>query len=104
MEQHHMHLKDRDLVDSGGERIGTISDVIFDEATESDPKWLVVNPGLLKAEHFVPARGAIALDDGTIQVPYDIETVKSSLKAPSDHVVPSAAKAVLRDHYSLPPE
>jgi hypothetical protein len=56
---------------------------------------------LFRSEHFVPASGAVEIDAHTIRIAYDADTVRSSPKAPGDHIVPSAAKAVLRDHYGL---
>ena len=102
MGDHQALLKDREVLDRDGVRIGKVSDVLFDESSELSPSWLVVNPGAFRAEHFVPADGAVTTDEQTLRVPYDIDTVRSSPKAPSDHVVPSAAKVVLRDHYHLP--
>lgn len=101
MEGSQVQLKDREVVDSAGARVGKVSDVLFDDSSGFEPKWLVVNPGLFKAEHFVPAAGAV-VDETSVRVPYDIETVRASLKAPGDHIVSSAAKAALRDHYGLP--
>ena len=101
MEAHQVQLKDREVIDRHGEKIGKVSDVLYDESSELSPSWLIVNPGLFRAEHFVPADGAVTTDEQALRVPYDIDTVRSSPKVPSDHVIPSAAKAVLRDHYQL---
>ena len=92
-------LSDRTVVDPTGEKLGKVSDVLFDDI-EDNPSWLVVNPGLFKAEHYVPADGAYLDDDEHVVIPYDAETVLSSPKATSDHVVSTAARSVLRDHYA----
>ena len=92
-------FSDRVVVDSTGEKLGKVSDVLFDDI-EDNPSWLVVNPGLFKAEHYVPAEGAYLDDEDHVVIPYDADTVLSSPKATSDHVVSTAARAVLRDHYA----
>ena len=92
-------FSDRVVVDSTGEKLGKVSDVLFDDI-EDNPSWLVVNPGLFKAEHYVPAEGAYLDDEDHVVIPYDSGTVLSSPKATSDHVVSTAARAVLRDHYA----
>ncbi len=42
-----------DVQDEHGDTIGSVSDVLYDESTQN-PQWLVVNPGTLRADHFVP--------------------------------------------------
>jgi sporulation protein YlmC with PRC-barrel domain len=90
----------KDVIDPAGERIGKVTDVIFDSA-DLEPAWLVVNPGLFKAERYVPVKGASAQDDRRLTIPYDLETVQAGPKAARDHTMSSVTRSVLRDHYHL---
>lgn len=94
-------LTDRDVIDPAGEKVGKVTDVIFDEVELERPAWLVVNPGLFKAEHYVPAIGATPEGDDRVVIPYDLELVKTSPKATNDHAMTSVIRDVLRDHYRL---
>jgi sporulation protein YlmC with PRC-barrel domain len=94
------HLTDRTVVDPTGEKIGTVTDVVFD-SSDLEPTWLVVDPGRFKAAHYVPVVGAEATDDGAIRVPYASEVVRSSPKASSDHVVTESTRSELCDHYHI---
>lgn len=98
---HNEGLTDREVIDRAGEKVGKVTDVIFDEAELERPAWLVVNPGLLKAEHYVPAVGAVPEGDDRVVIPYDVDLVKSSPKATNDHTMTNVIREVLRDHYHL---
>lgn len=74
------------LVDEDGERIGDISDVIFG-ATSTTPEWLVVDPGMLRSERYVPASGSRRTARGDVVVPFRAHTVKSSPKADRRHIL-----------------
>ncbi len=54
------------VVDERGERVGQITDVLYDDpnadvigdpSISSQPTWVVVDPGLLRAAHYVPVAG-----------------------------------------------
>ena len=72
--------------DEHGATIGTISDVLYDEATQQ-PQWLVVNPGTLRADHFVPTDGAYTTEEGNLVVAFTQQMVKEAPKATGDHVI-----------------
>ncbi len=88
------------LVDEDGERIGDISDVIFG-ATSTTPEWLVVDPGMLRSERYVPASGSRRTARGDVVVPFRAHTVKSSPKADRRHILTRDTRDVLRRHYHL---
>lgn len=96
-----------DVVDERQNKIGTIIDVVYDDATDparagaaDEPTWLVVDPGLLQAAHYVPVAGSYRSDDGVVVVPWDKAWVKSAPKAKRDHVPSHDARTELRAHYS----
>lgn len=88
------------LQDEHGTPLGAVSDVIYEGAT-SEPTWLVVKPGLLRAEHYVPARGAYQTDDRRLVVPFTADQVKSAPKAKGDHVLNNEVRSLLAQHYHL---
>ena len=88
------------LIDEHGKAIGAVSDVIYETASDT-PTWLVVNPGLLRAEHYVPAQGAYRTADDAVVVPFPAEQVKAAPKAKRDHVLNNEVRSVLTQHYHL---
>jgi len=93
-------LGEREVVDPTGEKVGRVTDVLYDN-DGLDPTWLVVNPGLFRAEHFVPVDGALVEGDDQLVIPYDAETVKASPKARSDHMLTNPLRSVLEEHYQI---
>ena len=90
----------RVVIDSAGHKVGTVSDVVSDAAT-LQPRWLVVDTGLLRTSHYVPVTGAQHTSDGEIQVPFDKATVQHAVKAHGSHVLSSTEEIDLADHYGL---
>lgn len=88
------------LQDEHGTTLGAVSDVIYD-GTANEPTWLVVKPGLLRAEHYVPARGAYQTADRQVVVPFTADQVKSAPKAKGDHVLDNEVRTLLAKHYQL---
>ena len=65
------------LYDSGGSKIGEISDSLLEGAT-GQPAWLAVKTsGLGKKETLVPVHGASPSGDG-VRVPYDEAQIKDA--------------------------
>lgn len=93
-------LNERSVVDPTGEKVGRVTDVLYDK-DGLDPSWLVVNPGVFRAEHFVPVDGAVPEGDDVLVIPYDVDTVKSSPKARNDHMLTNPLREVLAEHYQL---
>ena len=86
--------------DEHGETLGSIADVVYDKATDQ-PQWLVVNPGTLRANHFVPANGAYTTEDGNLVVAFTKQMVKEAPKATDDHVIPHDVEHELREYYTV---
>lgn len=95
-------LRGHVVVDQKGDSVGKVTDVIYDgETAEDQPSWMVVDPGFLRAEHFVPVDGAYTTDDDRIVVPFDKRWIKAAPKAKSDHVLTAPRRNELQAHYKL---
>jgi hypothetical protein len=86
--------------DEHGETIGSISDVLYDETTQQ-PEWLVVKPGTLRAEHFVPSEGSYTTEEGTVVLAFTKQMVKEAPKATGDHVITHDIEQELREYYMV---
>jgi hypothetical protein len=87
------------VLDDHHQKVGTVSDVLYDERGE--PRWAVVNPGPLRAEHYVPVEGSYMTNEGAVVIPYGKEQVKAAHKANRDHVLDSSIERELIEHYEL---
>jgi len=85
--------------DEHGEAIGSVSDVLYDEATQQ-PQWLVVKAGKLRAEHFVPTDGSYTTEEGNLVVAFTKQMVKEAPKATGDHVISHDIDYELREYYA----
>ncbi|HUF98077.1 MAG TPA: PRC-barrel domain-containing protein [Ilumatobacter sp.] len=99
-----------EVIDERGERIGEITDVIYDDPTNEvigdplmapQPRWLVVDPGLLRAAHYVPVAGSYRAVDGAIVIPWDKDWIKSAPKARGDHLLSTVDLQDLAQHYAV---
>lgn len=89
------------VLDRQGEPIGTVKDVVFEEAAMT-PTWLVVKPGLFRAQHYVPAQNTYRTASSDVVVPYDADVVRNAPKAPAkEHVISHENRAALKRHYGL---
>jgi hypothetical protein len=86
--------------DEHGATIGSVTDVVYDDLTEQ-PQWLVVNPGTLRADHFVPVQGAYTTADGNLVVAVTKQLVKEAPKATEDHVITREVEEELREYYTV---
>ena len=93
-----------DVLDDQNQYVGKVTDVIYDENAgeiPTTPTWLVVDPGLLRTAHYVPAAGAYRTSEGAIVVPWDKEWIKSATKAQRDHLLTDEQREELRAHYAM---
>lgn len=90
----------RVVIDPDGHKVGTVSDVVSDAET-LEPRWLVVDTGLMRSSHYVPVRGAQHVPTGEILVPFDKTTVQHAVKAHGSHVLSPDEEIDLAEHYSL---
>jgi hypothetical protein len=97
--QPELSLTGHQVLDDHHQKVGTVSDVLYDERGE--PRWAVVNPGPMRAEHYVPVEGSYMTNDGSVVIPYGKEQVKTAAKASRDHVLDSTVERELMEHYEL---
>lgn len=88
------------VIDATGHKVGTVTDVVSDADT-LEPRWLVVDVGLLRTSHYMPVSGSRVGPDGEILVPFDKAKVQSALKAHGSHVLSQADEGDLYAHYGL---
>jgi uncharacterized protein (TIGR02271 family) len=88
------------VVDSDGDRIGTVEDIYLDQNTD-EPEWVVVKTGLIGSRvSFVPL--AEATQEGSdIRVPYDKDRVKGAPSMDPDGELSQAEEAELYSYYGL---
>lgn len=98
-DDHHATFTGRAVLDEHGMPLGTVTDVVYDARGES-PEYLVVDPGVLRAAHYVPVRGAYAAQDGEVIVPWDRHWFKLAPKADRDHVLGPVDRRTLEVHYA----
>ena len=87
------------VLDDHHHKVGTIIDVLYDERGAA--RWAVVDPGVMRAEKFVPVEGAYVTESGEMVIPYAKEQVKQAPKAPRDHVLDSQTEVALERHYEV---
>ena len=91
-------FRGHDVLSADGEKLGRITDVVYNEATNV-PRLAVVDPGLLSPSHYVPLDQAVQTHDGALLVPFDKQTVKGSPKAGKDHVLSLHEMEEVDAHY-----
>ena len=97
-EARQMTLTGRTVLDIRAARVGTVTDVLFDERR---PDWAVVKTGPLSGEHFVPLGHTYIDLDGRLVVPLHKAEVKRAPRAGRDHVITAQARHELRDYYGV---
>ena len=102
-----------DVIDEQGNHLGKVTDVLYDDEVAGTPaaplmadgsrrpSWLVVDPGLLRAAHYVPVAGSYRTAEGTVVTPWDKDWVKAALKASHDHILTRNEREELLAHYAL---
>ncbi len=94
-------FRDRTLVDSGGEKIGKIDELYFDEEG-GQPDWALVNTGLFGAKKtFVPIRSARPNGED-LQVPVTKQQVKDAPRIDTDQELSEGEERRLFEHYGVP--
>lgn len=95
------------VVDEHDHEIGTVTDVSYDDAADragsagERPAWLVVDPGMFRAAHWMPAAGTYRSADDRIVTPWDRELVKHAPKATDDHLMTPRLAHELERHYEV---
>jgi sporulation protein YlmC with PRC-barrel domain len=88
------------VIDSHLQRVGTVTDVLFDER-EQMPRWAVVKTGVVSGEHFVPLARTYVDQDGRLVVPHDKASIKRAPRARRDHILTREIARKLSDYYSM---
>lgn len=100
---------DHDVMDETGEIIGTVSDVLYEDPPRdaigddmaAKPTWLVVDPGFLRAAHYVPVAGSYRTDSGAVVVPWNKDWIRHGLKAKGDHLLTDEDRNLLQQHFAV---
>jgi uncharacterized protein (TIGR02271 family) len=86
------------MVDSDGDKIGTIDEIYLDAET-NEPEWAVVSTGLFgNKQSFVPIGDGSSTGDG-VRVPFDKATVKDAPKIDPDGRLSQDEERDLYRHY-----
>src|SRR5262245_14285742 len=94
------HLTGHDVVDAQLEKVGHVTDVIYEE-TVASRRWAVVKAGMFGREHFVPLDNAYLDSDDRLVVPVTKSAIKGSPRCTKDHVLTRETKEELRDYYGV---
>jgi uncharacterized protein (TIGR02271 family) len=95
-----LQFRGQDLVDTDGNKIGSIEQIYLDAETD-EPEWALVKTGLFGTKStFVPLRDA-SVDEGTLRVPYDKARIKDAPNMDADGQLSQFEEAELYRHYGL---
>ncbi len=97
MADEHTNYIHHEVINQNLDTIGTVTDVLYDDDA-NEPRWLVVKPGILQAERYVPIERSYEDDDGNIVVPFDKRWIKSAPKA-GDHILTAEVEEEAAEHY-----
>jgi uncharacterized protein (TIGR02271 family) len=94
-------LRGATVRDRAGEKIGTVDDLYFDEATDR-PEWMTVKTGLFGMKTtFVPVEGAQPEGDDELRVPYEKDRVKDAPSIDPDHELTQSEEQELYSFYGI---
>ena len=85
-------------IDANGTKIGMVTDVVHDPES-GRPEWAVIDPGLLKAEHYAPLGEAYRSSTDDLVLDLDKRFVTSAPKAPRDHEITPQLEEELHHYY-----
>jgi uncharacterized protein (TIGR02271 family) len=92
--------KGQDLLDTNGDKIGTIDEIYIDSKTEQ-PEWALVKTGLFGGKGtFVPLSQA-SPEDGGVRVPYAKSHVKDAPNIEPDGELSQSEERTLYEHYDV---
>jgi sporulation protein YlmC with PRC-barrel domain len=89
-----------DLLDVNGDKIGTVEDVRFGDAT-GGLKWLLVKTGLFGGHKILVPAGEVRATEDALVVPYTKERVKDSPAVDEDEVFSSGEEQKICAYYGL---
>jgi uncharacterized protein (TIGR02271 family) len=92
--------KGQDLLDTNGDKIGSIDEIYIDSRTEQ-PEWALVKTGLFGGKGtFVPLSQA-SPGDGGVRVPYAKSHVKDAPNIEPDGELSESEERTLYEHYDV---
>jgi hypothetical protein len=97
----HAGLTGHTVVDSTLTKVGTVTDVLFDDDRAGVPRWAVVKTGMLGGEHLVPLDDSYVDAEGRLVVSPVKRSIKRAPKVGRDHVLTSRTRRDLREHYGV---
>jgi sporulation protein YlmC with PRC-barrel domain len=88
-----------DAYDSNGDRVGSIKDIYYDDAT-GKPEWLAVNTGLFGVRSsVVPITGTSLFNENQLQLPFTKDQIKDAPNVDIDTPMTDMEEQRLYDHY-----
>src|SRR5262245_44585342 len=93
------HLLGHRVVDEHHNKIGKVTDVLFDDMTGTS-QWAIVDLGFMRSERFVPLNHGYYAEDGDVVVPVSKDLVKHSPKA-ARHTLSGPEREDLEQYYGL---
>lgn len=94
-------LRGATVRDRDGEKIGTVDELYFDEASDK-PEWMTVKTGLFGMKTtFVPVEGARPEGEDELRVPYEKDRVKDAPSIDPDHELSQGEERELYSFYGL---
>ena len=88
------------VVDALLDRVGKVTDVLFDDRTAAR-RWAVVKTGVIGGEHLVPLDHTYVDLDGRLVVPLNKSNIKHAPRVRRDHLLTVEARRELRDYYGI---
>jgi hypothetical protein len=86
------------VVDVELERVGKVTDVLFDDRA-FEPRWAVVRTGVFGGEHYVPLERSYVDEEGRLVVPFGKASIRRAPRARGDHLLTPELVEELHDHY-----
>lgn len=95
-------LFDAHVVDSGGDKVGTVGQIYLDDVTER-LSFITVRTGLLGTkESFIPVRG-IVLDGDTVTLPWTRDHIRDAPEVETEGHLDETDQTALLAHYGVAP-
>lgn len=89
------------VTDAHGQRIGTVTDVLFDDRTQ-EPRWAVVSYGLLRRHHRVlPVDEMYSADDGRVVATLEKGTVRRAPAIGAHEPLTPEIERAAQDYYGV---
>jgi sporulation protein YlmC with PRC-barrel domain len=90
----------KDVLDTTGDKIGSVDDVYYDDAT-GRPQWLLVKTGLLGTKKVLVPAYDVGLQGDELTVPFTEEKVKGAPRFDPDEMLTEEHERTLYSHYDL---